>query len=83
MGRGTMTTKGQITIPKQVRDEMGLRPGTEVEFIRAADGEFRLRVAGTGHVLVDLMHSIDYNGPPVSVEGMEQAIADGAAEREG
>ena len=82
MARGTMTTKGQITIPKQVRDELGLRPGTEVEFSRAADGEFRLRVAGPGHVLADLMNSINYDGPPISIEGMEQAIADSAAERE-
>lgn len=34
----TVTTKGQVTIPKPVRDLLGLVPGTRVEFRRAADG---------------------------------------------
>jgi AbrB family looped-hinge helix DNA binding protein len=31
-----ITSKGQVTIPKELRDEMGLLPGTEVEFVRDA-----------------------------------------------
>jgi AbrB family looped-hinge helix DNA binding protein len=27
-----VSTKGQVTIPKEVRDRAGIRPGTEVEF---------------------------------------------------
>jgi AbrB family looped-hinge helix DNA binding protein len=27
-----LTSKGQITVPKEVREALGLRPGTEVEF---------------------------------------------------
>jgi AbrB family looped-hinge helix DNA binding protein len=37
-----LTTKGQVTIPKSVRDGLGLRPGDEVEFVAEA-GEYRLR----------------------------------------
>lgn len=32
-----LTSKGQVTIPIGVRDQVGLRPGSEVEF--AVDGE--------------------------------------------
>lgn len=32
-----LTSKGQVTIPIAVRDQVGLRPGSEVEF--AVDGE--------------------------------------------
>ena len=41
-----ITSKGQVTIPKRLRDELGFLPGTEVEFFE--DGkEIRLRkVAG-------------------------------------
>ena len=34
----TISTKGQITVPKGVRDALGLRPGTRVEFELTADG---------------------------------------------
>jgi AbrB family looped-hinge helix DNA binding protein len=34
-----MTSKGQVTIPKRVRDYLGLRPGAEVEFQYAGDGQ--------------------------------------------
>ncbi len=37
-----VTSKGQVTIPKQIRDEFGLLPGTEVEFVEAG-GEVRVR----------------------------------------
>ena len=28
-----ITTKGQVTIPKEIREKMGLRPHTDVEFV--------------------------------------------------
>lgn len=34
----TVTAKGQVTIPKPVRDLMGIVPGSKVEFRRAPDG---------------------------------------------
>ena len=38
----TLTSKGQVTIPKQIRDELGLKPGSEVEFVRE-EGKVVLR----------------------------------------
>lgn len=34
----TVTSKGQVTIPKKVRDLLGIVPGSKVDFRRAADG---------------------------------------------
>jgi AbrB family looped-hinge helix DNA binding protein len=39
-----VTTKGQVTIPKDVRDHLGIKPGTEVEFVHEA-GRVRLVVS--------------------------------------
>ena len=39
-----ITTKGQVTIPREIRDELGLLPNTEVTF-DIVDGEARLRKA--------------------------------------
>ena len=41
MASTTVTSKGQVTIPKAVRDRMGLRAGDKVEFVEK-DGEFVL-----------------------------------------
>lgn len=34
----TVTSKGQVTIPKAVRDFLGIGPGSQVEFRRTKDG---------------------------------------------
>jgi AbrB family looped-hinge helix DNA binding protein len=35
----TVTSKGQVTIPKPVRDLLGIKPGSIVDFQRAPDGQ--------------------------------------------
>ena len=40
----TITTKGQVTIPKRIRDELGLDAGTEVEFTVEEDGSIRVQL---------------------------------------
>jgi antitoxin PrlF len=39
--------KGQVVIPKDIRDELGLQPGAEVEFERDG-GSVRILPAGPG-----------------------------------
>ena len=40
----TMTSKGQVTVPKELRDELGLEAGKKLEFV-ARDGAVTLRTA--------------------------------------
>ena len=40
-----VTAKGQVTIPKAVRDMLGIGPGSRVDFRRAADGSIVLMAA--------------------------------------
>ncbi len=42
----TVTSKGQVTIPKHVRDAMKIKPGTKVVFELNKDGEPVLRKCG-------------------------------------
>ena len=38
----TVTSKGQVTIPKKVRDHLGIGPGTTVDFLPVPDGRVML-----------------------------------------
>ena len=42
---GRVGTKGPLVIPKEIRDELGLQPGAEVDFERDG-GTVRIRPAG-------------------------------------
>jgi antitoxin PrlF len=40
-----LTSKGQVTVPKKVRDYLGLKPGAPVTFERLENGDIALRAA--------------------------------------
>jgi len=44
----TVTDKGQITLPKALRDRLGIRPGSKVEFTVQGDDSLRIRVLSRG-----------------------------------
>lgn len=47
----SLTSKGQVTIPKKVRDALDLAPGSIVEFVVNQEGEVVLQKAGRRKVL--------------------------------
>jgi AbrB family looped-hinge helix DNA binding protein len=71
-----MTSKGQITVPKEVRDVLGLEAGHRVSFQIREDGVVELLPE-----TVDLMSLRGIFKPVVqgvTVEDMEEAICQGA-----
>ncbi|MBY9067096.1 AbrB/MazE/SpoVT family DNA-binding domain-containing protein [Hyphomonas sp. WL0036] len=76
MTTATITSKGQLTVPKAVRDALGIGPGDRVDFVRMADGNFAVLPA-TGSVK-RLKGIIPKPKKPVSLEDMNAAIASGA-----
>lgn len=38
-----ITSKGQVTIPKRIRDRLGLEAGVDIEFVLTDDGELMVR----------------------------------------
>lgn len=75
----TMTTKGQITIPKEIREFLRLKPGDRLDFIKEPDGEVRLRAATRD--IMELAGFLKWDGPSVSVEEMNDAIRRAVVER--
>ncbi|MBE7733238.1 AbrB/MazE/SpoVT family DNA-binding domain-containing protein [Devosia faecipullorum] len=77
---GRMTSKGQTTIPKEVRDLLGLSEGAQVEWI-VEDG--KAMVKPRTRRAIDLAGFLGEppNGRHVSIEEMDDAAAEAAAER--
>ena len=74
MIESTLTSKAQTTLPKAVRTALHVGAGDRIRYI-ISDGEVRiLPVRPVTH----LFGLLKYEGPPVSLAEMEQAIADGA-----
>ena len=44
----TVTDKGQVTLPKAIRDRLGIRPGTRIDFEVQPDDTLKVRVLTRG-----------------------------------
>jgi AbrB family looped-hinge helix DNA binding protein len=69
----TITSKGQTTIPKEIREKLNLRPGDRISFIVEADGRVYIQPLNV-HVeeLSGILHQPGRE--PVSIEEMNAAI---------
>jgi antitoxin PrlF len=73
MPSAVLTSKGQVTIPKAVRDALGLDTGDRIDFIEAETGVYHV-VAATRDVR-ELKGIIGKPRKPVSVDDMRRAVA--------
>ena len=73
MAIATISSKGQVTIPKQVRQGLGVSAGDRIEFTETAPGHYEI-LAATRDVS-ELKGIVGTAKTPVSVEQMNKAIA--------
>jgi antitoxin PrlF len=73
----TLSSKGQATIPKAVRDRLQIKSGDRFKFFFHPDGVIILPKISTAR----LKGIIPKPAQSVSLEEMDQAIAEGATER--
>lgn len=79
MTTAKVTSKGQITIPREVRAALGLETGSRVEFVARGDGTYEI-VPATRSVR-DLKGVVRTRRRAISIEQMEEAVADAVVER--
>ena len=72
MSTSTLTSKGQTTIPKDVRKRLNLHPGDRLEFVIDEDG--RVLVLSASVDASELAGILKRPAKPVSVAAMNQAI---------
>jgi AbrB family looped-hinge helix DNA binding protein len=75
-GVTTLTSKGQVTIPKEIRDELGLRPHDRIRFvIEGGEGRFQKAYPSLAEV-VGSIPAID-----IPIEEWDEIIQDEVAQR--
>jgi antitoxin PrlF len=78
----TMTSKGQVTLPKEIRSRLGLETGAKLDFVFQEDGTVIIRpVTRTALGLSGMLRRPGQR--PVSVKRMNEGIADHLAEKHG
>ena len=78
MVESAVTSKGQTTLPKPVREALGIGPGDRVRYVVLDNGEVRILPVRPVSYLFGVLK---YDGPPVTLEDMERAVIDGATGR--
>lgn len=82
-----LSAKGQIVIPKDVRDAMGLAPGDRFEVVRRGQHIMLLRPDQRRHTISveeasrRLREIVHYDGPPISDDMISMAAAEMAEQR--
>jgi antitoxin PrlF len=76
----TITSKGQVTVPKDIRERYNITPGTQLDFKPNDDGTFSVRpLKRSALSIAGVLKRAKQQ--PVTVEQMNQAVADMAVER--
>ena len=74
MAKSTVTSKGQVTLPKQIREHLHVVPGDRIDFVVKDNGQVVVRPARSR--LKQLQGMLrNPNRKPVSVDQMDAAIA--------
>lgn len=74
-----VTSKGQITVPKAVREALALREGDRMSFLIHNDGTVTVEAESVD--LSSLRGMVKSAGRHVGIEQMSEAVAQGAARR--
>ncbi len=74
LAESVVTSKGQTTLPKKVRDALGLQPGDKLRYAVLKNGGVWF---GKVQPIESLFGMLHYDGPPVSLEDMERGIIEG------
>jgi antitoxin PrlF len=80
MATATMTSKGQLTVPKEIRDRLGLKPGDRVDFVPTGGGDGVAMRKRRVVPLRELLGSLPNNGISKTLDELEQDLGDAIAE---
>lgn len=78
MNLSTLTKKYQTTVPKEVREELGLAVGESISWVRDKKGGYKVEVARSD--ILSLKGLVKKPSKPVSINDMKRAVEQSASE---
>ena len=72
MPRSKMNKRGQVTVPKAIREALGVGPGDKLRYAIVDDGVLVLPVRPTS----SLFGMLPYDGPPISLEEIARVMGE-------
>ncbi|WP_036485860.1 AbrB/MazE/SpoVT family DNA-binding domain-containing protein [Myxosarcina sp. GI1] len=79
MVQARVTQKGQVTIPKQIREYLHLNAGSKIDFVIDSNGDVRvIPLNVTAETLSGILHREGMES--ASLPQMEQSIAEAASD---
>lgn len=82
MASARLSTKGQIVIPKQLRDARKWAAGMDIDCINTPEGILlKPKSPPKRYTLDDVIGIARYDGPPKTLEDMQRGIDEALAER--
>jgi AbrB family looped-hinge helix DNA binding protein len=79
MAAATVTSRGRVTLPAEIRRRLGVRAGTRLEFV--VKGDDRIEVVRLGGSVRDLKRLLPRPARALPLDEMDKAIARGARGR--
>ncbi|SMO57572.1 AbrB/MazE/SpoVT family DNA-binding domain-containing protein [Gracilimonas mengyeensis] len=75
MPTATLTSKGQVTIPKKIRDKLNLKPGDKINFDIEAEGDVKMSTSKKS--ILEAAGKLHRPGQkPLSQEEMDEKLAE-------
>lgn len=69
-------TRGQVTIPQEIRDACGIEPGAQLVFLTTGAGGFECHVIPSGESLMDVVSEYTVPGVAPNLDALREEMGD-------
>jgi bifunctional DNA-binding transcriptional regulator/antitoxin component of YhaV-PrlF toxin-antitoxin module len=81
MSLGRVQARGQVTVPRDIRDATGIVPGSDLLFIALGPGRFECRAMPERRSITDLARAFAQPGPAPDLDALREEMGDELAKR--
>lgn len=76
MSMARVQTRGQVTVPRDIRETCGIGPGTDLMFVPTGPDRFECRVMPAARSLMELVDAFTVPGVAPDLDELREEMAD-------